>query len=110
VGLAIKRDHVINLVTAADLRKAEIGIGEQIVKLCGNAPELIHDHIGTGFANYTARRYSVQLDCYVILRRKAFAFCKGVKAEDRPGYDSTLQMNESLTLPCQQAPGVRGGS
>lgn len=39
--------------------------------------------------------------CYVILSRKAFACCKGVKAEDRPDYDRTLQMNTSLALPCQ---------
>ncbi|MEH6433817.1 hypothetical protein [Massilia sp. DD77] len=39
--------------------------------------------------------------CYVILARTAFACCNAPKPEDRPDYDSTLEMSKSTALACQ---------
>jgi hypothetical protein len=39
--------------------------------------------------------------CYVMLSRTAFVCCGGVKPQDRPDYDSTLEMSRSTALTCQ---------
>ena len=39
--------------------------------------------------------------CYVILSRTNFACCNAAKPEDRPDYDSTLEMSKSTALACE---------
>ena len=39
--------------------------------------------------------------CWVMLARTTFACCEGAKPEDRPDWDSTLEMSKSTALPCK---------
>lgn len=61
VALAFKRDPAFKLDTAADLRSAEQAIRAEIVKASGGAA-VTHDHIRTGFQNYTGNRYRIKME------------------------------------------------
>jgi hypothetical protein len=56
VALATKKDPVFRIDTAADLRKTETAIREQIKKMAGQS-DVSHAHIQSGFAKYTDSKY-----------------------------------------------------
>jgi hypothetical protein len=85
VALAFKRDPAFNLLTAAELRKAELGIRQEIVKARGNAPEVTHEHIKAGFANYTGGRYRLVMeDVDIATMGQRISARTGVSSADIP--------------------------